>query len=72
MDDNRQSLSTIVTGSSLDLSLSEWFHKHGKRIEQEVIYHTRTSKAYEETILLYNRPEWDFLWYEQKEEESEE
>ncbi|SRR6266702_1486956 len=54
MNDNTQALSTIVTGSSLDLALSAWLHKHGKRIEiiedQEVIHHTRTSKAHEETM----------------------
>lgn len=41
-----QALSTIVTGSSLDLAISAWLHKHGKRNEE----HTRTSKAYEDTI----------------------
>ncbi len=47
-------LSTIVESSHLELAISAWLHKHRKRIEivdeQEVIQHTRTSKAYEETI----------------------
>jgi integrase len=47
--DDRQSLSTIVTGSSLDLAISAWLHKHGKRDDE----HTRTSKAYEETLIKF-------------------
>jgi integrase len=44
--DETQALSTIVTGSSLDLAVSAWLHKHGKRGDE----HTRTSKAYEGTM----------------------
>jgi integrase len=44
-----QALSTLVTGSSLDLALSVWLHKHGKRDSE----HTRTSKAYEDTITAF-------------------
>lgn len=39
-------LSTIVESSNLDLAVSAWLHKHGKRDDE----HTRTSKAYEETM----------------------
>ena len=44
--DETQSLSTIVKSNNLDLALSAWLHKHGKRGGD----HTRTSKAYEETM----------------------
>jgi hypothetical protein len=47
MNKDTQSLSTIVTESSIDLAISAWLHKHGKRSEEE---HTRTSKAYDDTI----------------------
>lgn len=46
MNDELHSLNTIVTGSSLDLALSAWLHKHSKRNDE----HTPTSKAYEDTI----------------------
>jgi integrase/recombinase XerC len=46
MADTSQSLAAIVEHSPLELAISAWLHKHGKR-EGE---HTRTSKAYEETI----------------------
>ena len=46
MNDESHSLNTIVTGSSLDLALSAWLHKHSKRNDE----HTPTSKAYEDTI----------------------
>jgi integrase/recombinase XerD len=45
--ENTQALTTIVESSHLDLAISAWLHKHGKREDGE---HTRTSKAYEETM----------------------
>ena len=56
MNDTR-AITTIVESSNIDLAISAWLHKHGKRVElieeQEVIHHTRTSKAYEETITQF-------------------
>ena len=43
-----QALTTIIESSNLDLAISAWLHKHGKRNDE----HTRTSKAYEDTISL--------------------
>ncbi len=42
-------LTTVIESSNLDLALSAWLHKHGKRDNE----HTRTSKAYEETMLQF-------------------
>jgi integrase len=43
---NDTALTTIVESSHIDLALSAWLHKHGKRDNE----HTRTSKAYEDTM----------------------
>jgi integrase/recombinase XerD len=43
---NDTALSTVVESSNLELLISAWLHKHGKRDDE----HTRTSEAYEETL----------------------
>lgn len=42
-------LSAIIESSNLDLAVSAWLHKHGKREAS----HTRTSKAYEGTLTAF-------------------
>jgi hypothetical protein len=44
-----QSLTTIIESTHLDLAISAWLHKHGKHDDE----HTRTSKAYEETMTAF-------------------
>lgn len=53
---NHQALTTIVTSTPLDLAVSAWLHKHGKRVDaagHET--HTRTSKAYEDTMKKFRK-----------------
>lgn len=53
MEDDTQ-LSTIVTSTPLDLAIIVWLDEHGKhRNEEGKIVHSRTSKAYEDTIQLF-------------------
>jgi integrase/recombinase XerD len=42
-------LTTIIESSHLELAISAWLHKHGKRDDE----HTRTSEAYEETMTAF-------------------
>lgn len=52
--ENNTSLSTIVTSTPLDLAIVVWLDEHGKhRNEEGEIVHTRTSKAYEDTLQLF-------------------
>lgn len=47
-------LSTIVTSKPMDLAMYAWLDEHGRhRNEEGEIVHTRTSKAYEDTMLLF-------------------
>src|SRR5438552_3423236 len=51
---------TTTTNDQLAMALAGWLHSHGKRFEvdtegNQVIRHSRTSKAYEETMGMFVR-----------------
>lgn len=53
--DEHQALTSIGESNALDLAVATWLHAHGKRWnkEEQRFEHTRTSKAYEDSMQLF-------------------